>query len=88
MKMGVIVIQLTPRLTKAARSLLGWGQGDLAKQSGVSTSTIGAFEAKPETGALTTMNNRALVAALETAGVIFIPGNGDGPGVRLRKVEP
>lgn len=27
-------------------------------------------------------------AALERAGVIFIAENGEGPGVRLRKVEP
>ncbi len=27
------------------------------------------------------------IAALEAAGVIFIEQNGDGPGVRLRKVS-
>ena len=77
------MIRLSPRLTKAARSLLGWGQADLSRRSGVSVSTIGAFEAKPESGSLTTMNNRALVEAMEAGGVIFIPANGGGPGVRL-----
>ena len=78
------MFQLSPRLSKAARSLLGWGQSDLAKHSGVSTSTIGAFEVKPESGVLTTMNNRAIVQAFEEAGIQFIPENGGGAGVRLR----
>jgi hypothetical protein len=34
-------------------------------------------------------NNVAAVrAALESAGVIFVDENGEGPGVRLRKVKP
>jgi transcriptional regulator with XRE-family HTH domain len=79
------MIVLSPRLTKAARSLLGWGQGELSKRSGVSISTVGAFEAKGEGGTLTTMNNKALVEAFEAGGIVFIPENGGGAGVRLRK---
>jgi 6-phosphofructokinase len=30
-------------------------------------------------------NVRAVIAALEAAGVEFIPANGGGPGVRLRE---
>jgi hypothetical protein len=34
-------------------------------------------------------NNVAAVrAALESAGVIFVEENGEGPGVRLRKTKP
>lgn len=80
-----MTIRLTPRLLKAARALLGWQQDTLAAQSGVSKSTIGAFEAKEETARLATMNNRALAVALTTAGVQFIPENGGGAGVRLAK---
>jgi transcriptional regulator with XRE-family HTH domain len=77
--------KLTPRLSKAARSLLGWQQSDLMKASGVSISTIGAFEAKSEDATMTTMNNRALVQTFEAAGLRFIPENGGGVGLRFAK---
>jgi transcriptional regulator with XRE-family HTH domain len=83
----VSILKISIRQVKAARSLLGWSQDDLADRSGVSKPTIGRLEAidsddpvggRPETGA-------ALVAALEKAGVEFIPENGGGAGVRLAK---
>jgi transcriptional regulator with XRE-family HTH domain len=77
--------QLSPRLCKAARQLVGWSQQAIAKASGVPLPTISAFEAKKEDGQLTTMNNRALVQALEAAGVQFIPENGGGAGVRMKE---
>jgi DNA-binding XRE family transcriptional regulator len=80
------MIRLTPRLLKAARALVGWQQDHLAEASGVSKSTIGAFEAKDETAKLATMNNKALAETLTTAGVQFIPENGGGAGVRLAKL--
>lgn len=75
---------LSPRLCRAARSFLAWEQADLAKASGVSKSTIGAFERREESARLTTMNNRALVEAFESAGLEFIPENGGGAGIRFR----
>ena len=78
------MFRLTPRLSKAARSLLGWQQDTLAERSGVSKSTIGAYESKGEDARLTTMNNKAIVEAFEQTGVQFIPENGGGAGVRLR----
>lgn len=78
-------LRITPRLCKAARSLAGWGQGELAEASGISKSTIGAFEAKDETARLTTMNNRAMAEAFERAGLEFIPENGGGAGIRFRE---
>ena len=81
------ILKISIRQIKAARSLLGWSQDDLADHSGVSKPTIGRLEAtdtdepiggRPETG-------EALVAALEKAGVEFIPENGGGAGVRLVK---
>jgi predicted transcriptional regulator len=83
----VSISKISIRQIKAARSLLGWSQDDLADHSGVSKPTIGRLEAtdsddpiggRPETG-------EALVAALEKAGVEFIPENGGGAGVRLAK---
>ncbi len=80
-----MVARLTPRLCKAARSLLGWQQQDLVEASGVSRSTIGAFETKDEGARMATMNNRALVEAFERGGIEFIPENGGGAGLRMRK---
>jgi DNA-binding XRE family transcriptional regulator len=80
------MIRLSPRLCKAARSLVGWQQDDLAAKSGVSKSTIGAYETKSEEARLTTMNNKALIEAFERNGILFIEENGEGPGVRLKKV--
>ena len=77
--------RLTPRMCKASRSLVGWGQGDFAEASGLSKSTIGAFEAKDEGARLTTMNNKAAVEAFERAGLEFIPENGGGAGIRFRE---
>jgi transcriptional regulator with XRE-family HTH domain len=83
----VSISKISIRQIKAARSLLGWSQDDLAEHSGVSKPTIGRLESidsnepiggRPETG-------EALVAALEKAGVEFIPENGGGAGVRLAK---
>lgn len=75
---------LSPRLCRAGRSFLGWEQADLAEASGVSKSTVGAFERREESARLTTMNNRALVEAFEAAGLEFIPENGGGAGIRFR----
>lgn len=75
---------LTPRMCKAARSLLGWGQTEFAAASGLSKSTIGAFEAKDESAKMLGMNNRAAVEAFERAGLEFIAENGGGVGIRFR----
>jgi predicted transcriptional regulator len=70
---------------KAGRALVSWSQGDLAAASGVSIPTVkrleaggGALGGREDTG-------RRLIGTLESAGVIFIDENGEGPGVRLRK---
>ncbi|WP_439399902.1 helix-turn-helix domain-containing protein [Bradyrhizobium sp. PMVTL-01] len=76
---------ISVRQLKAARVLLAWSQGDLAQASGISEPTIARLEStdgpvrgRPDTAA-------ALVGALVKAGVEFIPENGGGAGVRLRK---
>jgi hypothetical protein len=65
--------------------MVGWQQADLANASGVPKPTISAFELKPDTGRLATLNHRALVEALEAAGLEFIPENGGGAGIRFRE---
>lgn len=65
-----------------ALAALGWGTRDLAKAAGVSLDTIGRFK-RGELLRERTVD--AMRSALENAGVSFIPENGDGPGVRLKK---
>lgn len=77
-------VRLTPRLCRAARALLGWQQQDVVEASGVSRSTVAAFEVKDESARLATMNNKALVEAFERAGLQLIPENGGGLGLRLK----
>lgn len=65
-----------------ARAATGLGVRDLAKAAGVSPDTIARLE-RGET--LRDSTVEAIRAALESAGVEFIPENGGGAGVRLRK---
>jgi transcriptional regulator with XRE-family HTH domain len=61
---------MTPGQSRAARSLLGWSQRDLAAKAGVSVTTVRNFE-REATG-LMAQNERALQRALEAAGVVFL----------------
>jgi transcriptional regulator with XRE-family HTH domain len=67
---------------KMARVAVGWGVRDLAREAKVSTDTVARFERGDE---LKERTVDALRGALEAAGVEFIPENGGGAGVRLRK---
>ena len=69
---------------RAARALLGWSQTELAKRADLSLPTVKRVET--ETGPKVSESARsALQRALDLAGIEFIPENGGGPGVRLRK---
>ncbi|MBO1908065.1 helix-turn-helix transcriptional regulator [Microvirga sp. 3-52] len=79
---------ITVKQVKAARALLGWSQDDLAAQSRVSKPTIARLERTDgEIGGYAGTRDK-IVAAMESAGIIFIAENGEGPGVRLRKQKP
>jgi transcriptional regulator with XRE-family HTH domain len=74
---------LLPNQLRAARSLVSWKREDLAEACGITERNLARIEAgeikpRPKTVA-------AIRAALEAAGVEFIPENGGGAGVRLRK---
>ncbi|EGJ21660.1 hypothetical protein RSWS8N_06240 [Cereibacter sphaeroides WS8N] len=68
--------------SRMARAATGLGVRELAEAAGVSPNTVARFERGEELKASTV---EAIRAALEEAGVEFIPENGGGPGVRLRK---
>jgi transcriptional regulator with XRE-family HTH domain len=70
---------------KAARSLLGWKQMDLAEAAGVGLATIQRIEKGdgPASGNYTTVVK--IQAALEKAGIEFTDGDGGGIGVRLKR---
>lgn len=69
---------------KAARSLIGMEQAELAERSGVSVATIKRFEAMSGPIDARTSTIAKLKAALEAGGIAFVDQNGMGPGVRLR----
>jgi len=74
---------ITPGQCRAARAFLNIDQESLAVSANVSRNTVAFFERGAR---LPNLNNiLAIVAALEAAGVEFIPENGGGAGVRLRK---
>lgn len=71
---------------RAARGLLGWSQTQLAEAAGRSLPTIKRLEREDGDGPVVSDDVRdAVRTALEKAGVEFIPENGGGAGVRLRK---
>ena len=67
---------------KMARVALGFGVRELAQLANVSPDTIARLERGE---ALKDRTIAAVRAALEAAGVEFIPENGAGAGVRLKK---
>ena len=73
------------RQIKAARALVGMSQAELATASTVSLPTIKRLEAQDGEIGGRPATVAALVSALEAAGVVFLPANGNGPGVALRK---
>ena len=73
---------MTPAQLRMARSALKIGVRDLGEMADVTTATITRYE--NERGGLNSVTSQKLRKALETAGVIFIDANGNGPGVRLR----
>ncbi len=74
---------ITPALCRAARGLLDWNQAELAEAANVGLNTLRNFEA----GKSAPMANNlgAIEAALEAAGIQFIPENGGGAGLRLKE---
>lgn len=74
---------VTPAQVRAARALLDWSQGQLADEAHVGRQTIVRFEKGDHTPNDVVI--LAIQAALERAGVVFIPASeGIDGGVVLR----
>lgn len=65
-----------------ARAALTWSTSDLAKAADVGVNTVNRFE-QGQDARISSMES--MRRALTAAGVEFIPENGGGAGVRLRK---
>lgn len=76
---------ITGAQIRAARALLRWRAEDLATASKVGVATVRRAEGEDGPVGMTAANVAAVRGALESAGVIFVEENGEGPGVRLRK---
>ena len=76
---------MTGAQLRAARALIGWSAQKLAEISGVGITTIRKNELSNEPVTMIRANIEVLTRTLESAGVEFIPENGGGPGVRLRR---
>jgi transcriptional regulator with XRE-family HTH domain len=68
---------------RAARAILGLSQGELAGMTGKTAKTI--RRAETDVGQVANDTIAVIRKALEDAGVEFIPENGGGAGVRLKK---
>lgn len=81
---GILMISIEQ--IRAARGLLGWSQSQLAEAAGKSLPTIKRLEREDGEGPAVSEDVRdAVRVALEKAGVEFIPENGGGAGVRMKK---
>lgn len=74
---------MKPEQCRAARALIGWSQEDLEAEAGASKKTIADFERGARSPHARTL--ASLQAALERAGVVFLPEGNQGPGVRLER---
>ena len=73
---------MTPVQCRMARAALGWSTLDLARGASIGGNTVNRFEAGQDARLSSVEKMRR---ALEEGGVQFIPENGGGAGVRIRK---
>ena len=80
----VSIQNVSNRQIKAARALVGWSQEHLTLASGVSLPTVKRLESADGLLGGRQGTRDRLIAALASAGIIFIEDDGQGQGVRLR----
>ncbi len=81
---AVVSDTITPSQIRGARAMLDWSMTDLSTAARVSVSTVQrAEERQPQ--AASNSARAAIQTALEVCGVKFLPDDGDGPGLRLKR---
>lgn len=78
-------VVILPGQCRAARGLLDISQRELAEAAEVSLTAIKDFEAGARSARPATV--KAIQNAIEAAGILLIPVNGGGQGVRLREPD-
>ena len=74
---------------RMARGYLRWSAKELAEKAGVAESTIKRMEQDEGFPIARGANIEAVYKTLTGAGIIFVPENGGGVGIRVRKpAEP
>jgi len=73
---------ITREQLKMARAALGWNVIEAARQAGIAANTVSRYENGSDAYGETLLKLRR---AFEKAGLAFIDGNGEGPGVRFKK---
>jgi predicted transcriptional regulator len=76
---------ITGAQLRMARGYLKWSAKELADKAGVAESTIKRMEQDEGFPVARGANIEAVYKTLADAGIIFVPENGDGVGIRLRK---
>jgi transcriptional regulator with XRE-family HTH domain len=73
---------ITREQLRMARAALQWNVIETAERAGVAPNTITRYENGSDAYGSTLAKLRR---AFEKAGLLFIDGNGEGPGVRFKK---
>lgn len=73
---------------RAARALLNISVSELAEDTGLAINTIRRAEGTNGVAPITAANAKLLLTVFDQAGVLFIPADELGPGVRLADPEP
>ncbi len=76
---------ITGAQLRMARGYLRWSAKELADKAGVAESTVKRMEQDEGFPIARGANIEAVYRALSDAGIIFVPENGGGVGIRLRK---
>ena len=76
---------ITAEQIRGARGILKWSARELAEKTALSLPTIQRMERDGGIDSTLSRNVMAVQKALENGGIEFIPENGGGVGVRLRK---
>lgn len=72
---------ITPEQARMARAALGWTTVELARHADVNANTVTKFE---NSGNVTIETIAKIKAAFDKAGIVWVPENGGGEGVRFR----